>query len=160
MRDMFHTAIEKYARASCLTLTESLLLKFPREVRYMVYNHTVDVLPLDLTCYRFLRECRIGVPLWDHLESSSRTRERSHLTTPEFIAPSVLSELLYTVAHRHALAAPRRDWPLKIQWMQRDHPIYLRYMDPTPPIDCWFQDIHAKVNIRSFSKLWQLPTPK
>jgi hypothetical protein len=64
------------------------------------------------------------------------------------------------VAHRHAVAAPRSGWPLKIQRMQRDHPIYLRCMDPTPPIDCWFQDIHAKVYIRSFSKLRQLPTPK
>jgi hypothetical protein len=160
MRDMFNTAVEKYARASCLTLTESLLLKLPRKLRDIIYNYTVEALPLDLTCYRSLRECRISAPTWDPWESFAGTRERSHLTNPEFIAPGVLPELLHTVAHRHAVAAPRSDWPLKVHWMQRYLPIYLRYIDLTPPIDCWFRDIHAEVNIGSFSKLWQLPTPK
>jgi hypothetical protein len=155
MRNIFGNAIEKYARVSCLALTEYLLLRLPRELRDMVYTHILEALPLDLLCYQSLYEYRVCVPSRDQYEPFLRPHKRPHFTNPEFIAPGVLSELLYTATDMQAVA-PAREY----SWWILHHPICLQHIDLVPPIDLWFRDIHAEVNVPSFLKLWQIQAPE
>ena len=93
---MFETAIETYARQSCITLTRNMHAKLPRELRDIVYEHLLDAVPDGLSP---------DLRLEDVESECLEPREANcvHFLDSAFMHIETLYELAYAAEEKEAL---------------------------------------------------------